>query len=106
MVQFPACTSLVDANVLLDTNVNTWGHCLTQSVGMGDPTIIGLIVLIGFALMLLMGRMNLAVSASVIFGLSAIFYIINPVPFWLLFTAGIAIVSIILIIKGISNNAK
>ena len=106
MVQYPACTALADANVMIDTNVTSWGECLNQSVGMGDPALMGVLVLIAFGVFLLLGRQNLAVSSMLIFGLSGVYTMINPSPFWLTLTAGIAIVSIVLFIRGIKQHAQ
>ena len=106
MAVFPACLALADANVSLDANVSSWGHCLTQSVGMGDPNFMGAIVLLGFAVILLMGRQNLGVASMLMFGLSSVYYIISPSPFWLTITIGIAVVSMVMLIKGVQRHAK
>lgn len=106
MALYPSCLALADSNVMIDTNVSSWGQCLTQSVGMNDPVFMGVFVMLGFMIILLMGRQNLTVSAMLIFGLSSVYYMITLDSLFLVFNALIVIGSMVMAIKGFKIHAQ
>lgn len=100
MATFPTC---VGVNL---ADYNAVGQCITQSIGMNDPVLIGIIVMLGFILILLIGRQHVAVAAMVVFALAAIYYMITLDSLFLIFTALIVIGAMILGIRGFKQHVQ
>lgn len=62
---------------VVDANFATWGSCLTDTVGLGSPTIIA--IMLFAVLMYIVYKFNIPTEASIILGVGMVFAMITSV---------------------------
>lgn len=98
---FPYCSSAVDFNTTAQ-----WSQCIQQGAFYNDPILMTIFILIGFVIIMVIGRHNLSVAAMIMSGLILTFAISNPNPMWGIVIGLILIAAIWLFIRGVRKNAE
>lgn len=91
---------------IVDGNMSVMYDCITQATFYNDPVLLGVFVIIGFVVLLLIGRHNMALGAMVLFAVSSVFQIISPAPLWGTISAVVLIGAVGLFIVGLVNRGQ